>query len=192
MSFRGQAAKLARWSERLSRLELTVAGVCASAVTLLIVLNVVTRALNLALFWVDETAIYIMVWMVFLGTAVTLKRRQALMVTVLVDYLPAGLRRAVGVFIDLSVLLFALLLIAFAWNWYSPLELARHGFDVAEFSAETMNFMYQERASTFSLPKFWVWLIVPYFGLSVAFHTLANLWRDPGGRYMNEQTESER
>lgn len=191
MTVRDQAARLARWSERLSRIELTVAGGCALAVTLLIVLNVVTRALNLALFWVDEVAIYVMVWMVFLGTAVTLKRRQALMVTVLVDYLPGGLRRVVGVFIDLSVLLFALLLIVFAWNWYSPIELARHGFDLGEFSAETMNFMYQERASTFSLSKFWVWLIVPYFGLSVAFHTVANLWNDPSGRYMTEQAESE-
>jgi len=188
MTFRDQAAKLARCSERLSRLELTVAGGCALAVTALIVLNVVTRALNLALFWVDETAIYIMVWMVLLGTAVTLKRRQALMVTVLVDYLPAGLRRPVGVFIDLSVLLFALLVIAFAWIWYAPLDLARHGFDLAEFSAETMNFMYQERANTFSLSKFWVWLIVPYFGFSVALHTLANLLGDPRGNYMNQAT----
>ena len=178
-------------SDGLCQLELKLAGVAAAVVMALIVLNVVTRAANMSLFWVDEAAIYAMVWMIFLATAVTLKRRQALSGTVLVDYFPARLRAVVGVIIDLSVLLFGVLVLVFAWKWYAPLDLLRSGFDLAEFSAQTMNFMYQEHANTFGLRKFWLWLIIPYFGLSVALHALANLSADPRGRYMNEQPEDE-
>lgn len=184
-------AVLQRFSDGLSRLELKLAGVGAAVVMALIVLNVVTRAVNMSLFWVDEAAIYAMVWMIFLATAVTLKRREALSVTVLVDYFPARLRAVVGVIIDLAVLLFAVLVLVFAWKWYAPLDLFRSGFDLAEFSAETMNFMYQEHANTFGLSKFWVWLIIPYFGFSVGVHALANLCADPRGHYMNAPQEGE-
>jgi TRAP-type C4-dicarboxylate transport system permease small subunit len=180
---------LQQLSRALSRAEQWAAGFLALLITALIVFNVVTRALNQAVFWVDEMAIYAMVWMLFLAMAVLLKRRQAVAVTVLVDALPSGMRRVVGVFIDLCVLAFALLLLVFSWNWYAPLELARNGFDLDAFSAETMNFMYQERASTLPLKKFWVWLIVPYFGFSVALHTLANLLSDPRGHHMNSPGE---
>ena len=177
---------LQRISNALCSLELLGAGLAAAVVMALIVLNVVTRAMNMSLFWVDEAAIYVMVWMIFLATAVTLKRREALSVTVLVAYLPPRLRALTGVIIDFSVLLFAVLVLVFSWFWYAPLDLVLHGFDLAEFSAETLNFMYQEHANTFGLSKFWVWLIIPYFGCSVGLHALANLCTDPRGRYMNE------
>jgi C4-dicarboxylate transporter, DctQ subunit len=181
---------LQRLSQRLSRVEQVAAGSCALLITVLIVFNVVTRAMNQSVFWVDEAAVLIMVWMLFLSMAVLIKQRQAVSVTVLVDHLPPSARRAIGVFIDLCVLLFALLLLAFSWKWYAPFDLARHDFDVAAFSAETMNFMYQERASTLPLHKFWIWLIVPYFASSVALHTLANLWADPFGRHMDNTSGS--
>ena len=55
-----------------------------------------------------------------------------------------------------------------------------------EISAETFNFMYQEKAVTLPMYKFWAWLIVPYFALSLCFHTLVNLINDPRGHYMDQ------
>ncbi|MFA5597767.1 MAG: TRAP transporter small permease [Pusillimonas sp.] len=180
---------LKQLSDRLGRVERFMAGFCAVLITALIVFNVITRAMNQAVFWVDEIAIFVMVWMVFFAMAVLLKERKAVAVTVLVDMLPSGMRRGVGVFIDLVVLLFGVLLLVFSWQWYAPLDLINAGFDFSQFSAKTMNFMYQDRANTLALQKYWVWLIVPWFALSVCLHTLVNLLDDPRGHHMDKTPE---
>lgn len=172
-------------SNWLSRQESRAACLLASSIALLIVFNVCTRAMDRAVYWVDEAAIILMVWMLFLSMAVLLKQRQAVAVTVLVDTLPKRLRCAIGAFIDWMVLLFAMLLLVFCWRWYQPLELLHHGLDFDAFSAHTMNFIYQERANTLPMPKFWAWLIVPYFACSTLLHTLAHILSDPTGRHMH-------
>ncbi|HCP77506.1 MAG: C4-dicarboxylate ABC transporter permease [Pusillimonas sp.] len=177
---------LHRFSTRLAQIELGLAGFFALLVTVLIIYNVITRAMDNSQFWVDEAAIFAMIWMLFLGTSVLLKQRKAVAVTALVDVLPRRWRRIVGVFVDLSVLLFGVLLLVFCWKWYAPLDMIQAGFDKDAFSAETFNFMYQEKAVTLPMYKFWAWLIVPYFALSLCFHTLVNLINDPRGHYMDE------
>lgn len=181
---------LSALSRRLARAEEIGAGFFALLVTLLIVFNVITRAANQAVFWIDEAAIYAMVWMMFLATSVLHQRRQAVAVTVLVDPMPAWLRRLVGIGIDWTVLLFALLLLWFCWIWFDPPGVIRHGFDLDAFTDDTMNFIYQDRASTLPIQKFWVWLIMPYFALSMALHALANIVDSPRGRHMDPQAEA--
>ena len=58
---------LYRLSAGLARVELWCAAFLAVCITVLILLNVVTRTAGNALFWVDELAIYAMVWMTFSG-----------------------------------------------------------------------------------------------------------------------------
>lgn len=176
---------LGMFSDWYSRQERRAAGLLALVITALIVFNVVTRALNQAVFWVDEVAVFLMVWMLFLAMAVLLKERRAVAVTVLVDQLPPGIRRMVGMLIDWVVLCFAVALLVICWRWYQPLDLIRAGFDLDRFSAETTNFIYQDVATTLPLPRFWVWLIIPYFGCSVLLHTVANIVSDPLGRHMD-------
>lgn len=177
---------LQRLSHYWSRAEAALAGLGALLVTGLIIFNVFSRAMNKAVYWVDEAAVFIMIWMMFLATSVLLKRRGAVAVTVLVDFLPAQARRAVGMLIDWSVLIFGFLLLIFCWNWFDPLNLWRQGWDFDAFAGETMNFIYQEKPNTLPFPKFWVWLIVPFFALSVVIHMLANIVADPFGRYMDK------
>lgn len=176
---------LQRLSHQLARVEETVAGLGALIVTALIVFNVVTRAMNQAVYWIDEAAVFVMIWMMFLATSVLIQRRAAVAVTVLVDFFPKPLRRVMGVVIDWLVLAFGVLLLVFCWNWFDPVALMRHGWDTTAFSGETMNFIYQEKPNTLPMAKFWVWLIVPYFALSVVIHMLANIVSDPVGRHMD-------
>ena len=60
---------IGRISAVWARLELTLAAFLAVSITLLILLNVVTRSMGAALYWVDELAIYAMAWMTFLGAS---------------------------------------------------------------------------------------------------------------------------
>ena len=177
--------KLDRISAWHVRQERRAAGTLAFIIMTLIVVNVVTRFMNRALFWIDEVAVFLMIWMLFLATAVLLKDRKAVAVTVLVDLLPGSLRQVVGVLVDWVVLTFGVLLLVLCWRWYQPLALWQAGFDVETFSEATMNFIYQDMASTLPLARFWVWLVVPYFSCSIILHSLANILSDPTGRYMN-------
>ncbi|GAA3525960.1 TRAP transporter small permease [Zobellella aerophila] len=165
-----------RLSNAIASVEMFVAALLAAAVTLLVLLNIVSRAMGQAIYWVDELAIYSMVWMTFLATSTVLKKRQGVSVTILTDCLPTRSRHWLAVFSDLMILVFAVALFALCWRWYSPVALWQAGFDFQAFQAETFNFMYSENTSTIGIKKFWVWLVLPVFALSLAVHALINLY----------------
>lgn len=166
---------LKRFSEGLARVEIIVAAILASVITGLIVLNIVTRALGSPLYWVNELAVHAMVWMTFLSTAVLLKRRQGVAVTLLIDVLSPRLQAFGKLFVDATVLFFAGFLLWLCWVWFDPLTLLYLGFDFSAFQMETFNFIYTERTNTLGLPKFWSWLCMPLFSLSLLMHGLVNI-----------------
>lgn len=170
---------LAGLSRAIARVELLLAGGLAMAVAGLILLNIATRTAGAALFWVDELAIYSMVWMAFLGASITISRRSSVSVTILTDALPTNVRRGVLRAIDGIVLGFALCLLWLCWRWYDLPTLAGMDFDVEAFTGETFNFMYKEPTQTIGVPKFWIWLIVPLAALAMSVHAMANLFADP-------------
>lgn len=178
-------------SSILAKLELRIAGILVAIVTALIVINVFTRAANMAIFWIDEAAIFIMVWAVFLGSAVLMQKRQAVAVTLLKDFSSNKLKRLFEVTYDWSILIFSLSLLYFCWVWYRPDALIAVGFDIQEFSMETMNFIYQDTTNTLGIPKYLVWLIIPYFAFSCFIHSLANILTTPRGNYANNEVQKE-
>jgi len=63
--------------------------------------------LNHSLFWSEELARYLFIYLVFLGAAIALRREEHIQVSFFVEQLPPGLRRAIGVLVDLLLLAFA-------------------------------------------------------------------------------------
>ncbi|MBT0958459.1 TRAP transporter small permease [Alphaproteobacteria bacterium KMM 3653] len=159
-----------------ARVELTCAALLAASITLLILLNVVTRSMGAALYWVDELAIYAMAWMTFLGASAALHYGKSVSVTVLTDILPEPAKSLVAKLVHLIVLCFALFMIWFCWRWYAPLDLARHGFDVKAFQGASFNFIYAEPTTTLGIKKAWVWSIMWLFALGATLHSLSNLF----------------
>ena len=172
-----------RWVSRVSNAILSVEKrlitVLAAALVLLILLNIVTRAAGAAIFWVDELAIYTMVWMALIGASVMLRMRVAVAVTLATDLLPHGLRRTVARLVDALLAFFAITLLVLSWQWYDPLELARSGFDFDQFAQTTFKFIYSEPTNTIGIGKFWVWLAVPFMSIAMSIHAIANLLEGP-------------
>lgn len=166
---------LSTLSRRLAGVEEAAAGLLAAAVAGLILLNVATRTAGAALFWVDELAIYAMVWMAFLGMSITLQRRSGVSVTILTDALPPRLHRAAALLVDGISLAFSLFLLWLCWCWYDPATLASVSYSVDAFVGETFNFIYREPTQTIGIEKYWIWLIVPLTGAAMTVHALANL-----------------
>lgn len=170
---------LSRISNGLLRLEKGLVTILTAVLLLLILLNIVTRELDAALFWVDELAIYTMVWMALIGASVMVRQRSAVAVTIVTDLLPAPVRRLTSRLVDALIAFFAIVLLVLCWFWYDPIALIRAGFDFDVFAAETFKFIYGEPTNTIGISKFWVWFAVPLMALTMTVHSLANLFEDP-------------
>ncbi|MEM9524494.1 MAG: TRAP transporter small permease subunit, partial [Pseudomonadota bacterium] len=144
---------LYRLSAAWARVELWCAAFLALCVTLLILLNVVTRTAGKALFWVDELTIYAMVWMTFLGASAALHHRNSVSITILPEAVPVHIKPLILKAVDVVVFVFALAMLWFCWRWFLPVEIMRVGFDAAAFQGKTFNFIYAEPTSTLGLPK---------------------------------------
>ncbi|MDZ7839587.1 MAG: TRAP transporter small permease subunit [Gammaproteobacteria bacterium] len=182
------ARMIIAWSDAFLRVERRLLAVLVAAVTGLVLLNVVTRAFNMALFWVDELAIYTMVWMVLIGVSTMVREKTGIAVTILFDALGDRAKRWLGLTIDVVVLGFSVALLALCWRWYDPPGLVSAGFDTGAFSGETFNFIYQEPTNTLGVRKWIIWLVVPLVSISLTVHSLANVLQSINGvRGYNEE-----
>jgi TRAP-type transport system small permease protein len=82
---------------------------CLGMILILVVAQVVLRyVFNSPLTWSEELAVYIMVWMTFIGSVICMREHEHIEVTILVDYLPPGLRRVAVLFSRLASVAFLL------------------------------------------------------------------------------------
>jgi TRAP-type C4-dicarboxylate transport system permease small subunit len=166
---------IARISNSILRVEKRVLTVLAGALVLLILLNIATRAAGAALFWIDELAVYAMIWMTLIGASAMLRMRTGIAVTLATDLLPGRARHIAVRSVDLVLLFFAIVLLVLSWQWYDPLEVVRSGFDLELFAQNTLKFIYAEPTSTLGIRKFWLWLAVPIMAVDMTIHAVANL-----------------
>jgi TRAP-type C4-dicarboxylate transport system permease small subunit len=162
-------------SDWIARAERGLARAIVLALPLMILANAAGRAVRSPIYWMDELAILTMVWLAMIGMSLTLKTRDAVAVTMVVDVMPPAVMKAMKAVIDALVLVFGVALLVLCYRWFDPLMLMRVGFNIREFSGETFNFMYQDTTATLGIPKFWFWLVVPLTGLTTSVHALSNL-----------------
>lgn len=172
-----------RWASRISNAVLSVEKrllvFLAAALVFLILLNVVTRAAGAAIFWVDELAIYTMVWMALIGASAMLRMRLGVAVTLVTDLMPSRIRRVLARLVDAILLFFAITLLVLSWQWYDPIALIQSHFDFDTFAQNTFKFIYTEPTNTLGFHKYWVWLAVPLMAITMTIHAIANLLEGP-------------
>lgn len=146
----------------------------------LILLNVLTRYGGFPIFWIDESAVFAVVWLAFIGASAMTRLRMDFAVTLLTERVGARTARIARVTATAAVTGFALALAAMCWFWLDPVGIARAGFDARDFAAESFNFVYTERTQTLGWPSWAVQLCIPLFAVTVALHGTANLLEDLG------------
>lgn len=173
-----------RWALALSslvlRAERHLLMVLMAALVLLILLNVATRYSGMPLYWVDEAAVYTVVWLTFIGASVTTRLRMDFAVGMLTDHLGPRSARIAKTLATSCVLLFGVALLAMCWVWLDPVGIAQFGFDAKEYAAQSFNFVYTERTQTLNWPTWVLQLILPIFAATFSVHALANLLEDMG------------
>lgn len=169
--FKRLAAGLQAASRRLAWLELAVCQLLIVAFAGLLLVNVVMRyAFSAPIYFAEELAVYILIWMAYLAIAATIARREMIALTFVVDAVPAPVGRLVRVLVDLAVLAICVVLVAASWRWLTSFAVA------------------YEQALTLGMSKKPFYAVMPLFFLLACFHTLANLLADialagdgPGG-----------
>lgn len=177
MSLTAVRSSVSAGADWLLRWQRNLVGMLVVVTVSLILLNVVTRALAIALFWVDELAVYTMIWAFMVGAAATVRTRQGIAVTLLSDYVSPRHRARLALTSDTIVLLFASSLVVLNWIWFDPLLLYDTDFEIREFIRQSFNFVYKEQTATLGIAKWWVWLVMPLMAVVMSIHALAN-WLD--------------
>lgn len=172
----GRAAKI--WiknSNAILKLELHVGGLMMAALIFAILTNVVTRYAGVPLYWIDELAVIILVWLAFIGASAMSRLRLDFAITFLADAAPPALSRTIRIGSLLLVLLFGLALAFMCWLWLDPVGIVRAGLDGRALAAQTFNFLYTERTMTLGWPRWAVMVVVPVFAMTLTLHTIASL-----------------
>ena len=144
----------------------------------LILLNVVTRYTGIPLYWVDESAVYSVVFLTFIGASAMSRLRLDFAVTMLTERFSARGVLIAKAMASAIVLLFGITLLWLCVLWLDPVGMARAGFDARELAAKTFNFIYTERTQTLNWPVWALYMIMPVFALSMVVHSAANLLED--------------
>lgn len=168
-----------RWamasSTAVLRAERATLTVLMGLLVLLILLNVVTRYSGTPIYWVDEAAVFTMVWLTFVGASVMTRLRMDFAVGLVSDQLPPGGAKVLKVIATLGVLVFALALVWMCWVWMDPRGIAAAGFNAKDYAEASFNFIYTERTQTLEWPTWVLQLILPIFSLTLTVHAFANL-----------------
>lgn len=146
----------------------------------LILLNVTTRYAGRPIYWIDELAVYSVVWLTFIGASAMTRMRLDFAVTMLTERFSERGAAIFRVVATLGVLLFGIGLLVMCWLWLDPVGIAQAGFDAREYAGQSFNFIYTERTQTLNWPTWVIYLIMPLFALSMSLHALANLFEDLG------------
>lgn len=144
----------------------------------LILVNVVTRYSHFPIYWIDESAVYCVVWLTFIGASAMTRLRLDFAVTMLTERLSPHHQKLAKVISTGLVVVFGVALVVTCVLWMDPVGLARAGFDGRKLAAETFNFLYTERTQTLNWPTWVLYLTLPIFAVSMTIHGLANLLED--------------
>lgn len=146
----------------------------------LVLLNVTTRYLGRPVYWVDESAVYSVVWLTFVGASAMTRLRLDFAVGLLTEKLGPRAARIARVAATMGVVTFGLLLCWMCWLWFDPAGIAAAGFDAREFAGTSFNFIYTERTQTLNWPTWILYLVIPLFAVTLTIHGAANLLEDVG------------
>ncbi|MCK3776995.1 TRAP transporter small permease [Ensifer sesbaniae] len=178
--FAPAARLIVRLSEGILAVEKIAVGGFMCVLVSLILLNVVTRYTGMPLYWVDEAAVYAMVWLTFIGGSALTRLRLDFSMTLLTERLSPSAARVMQILATSLLIAFAIALAAMCYVWLDPIGIASAGFDAKAYAAGSFNFLYTERTQTLNWPTWAVNLVIPLFAITMTLHGLANIVEDLG------------
>lgn len=105
----------------VNNIEETLIAVILGLMTLVTFVNVIARyAFNTNILWALETTVFLFAWLVLIGASYCVKTRAHLGVDVVLNMVGAGTRRILALIAVAACLLFSVLVLIGAWNYWAP------------------------------------------------------------------------
>lgn len=104
----------------LDAIEETLIAIILGLMTALTFANVIARfVFNSNILWALEATVFLFAWLVLLGASYAVKKHSHLGVDAIINMLPSGLRRVVGLFAAACCIVFSLLLLKGAYDYWA-------------------------------------------------------------------------
>ncbi|MET0445085.1 MAG: TRAP transporter small permease, partial [Pseudorhodoplanes sp.] len=130
------------------------------------------------IYWIDESAVYSVVWLTFIGASAMTRLRLDFAVTMMTERLSASKQRLFKIIATGMVIVFGIGLMITCVLWMDPVGIIGAGLDAKKFAGQTFNFLYTERTQTLNWPTWVLYLTLPIFAVSMTIHGVANLLED--------------
>ena len=133
-----------------------VSVLCMVLILLLVIAQVAMRYIfNSPLTWSEELAVFVMIWLTFIGSLICMRDKEHIEVTILVDHLPRPLQRIVVAFSRLASVVFLLVV-------------AYYGFELV-----MENMMVTSPANKISMGV--VYTVIPLSSLGMVFYLVKSI-----------------
>lgn len=103
----------------ITKLEETLIALILGAMTAITFANVIARFMNSNILWALELTVFLFAWLVLLGASYAVKMHAHLGVDVILNILPEGARRIVSLFAAGCCIVFSLLLLKGAYDYWA-------------------------------------------------------------------------
>ncbi|MBY6037740.1 TRAP transporter small permease [Fictibacillus nanhaiensis] len=105
-------------SNGISKIEKFLALILMFALAVIVALSVAFRYfLNAPLSWSGEVAVFLLIWISFIGGSLGLKNKSQAAVTLLLDYCPKRVKMWIVVFSQIFIILFLVLILTYTYTW---------------------------------------------------------------------------
>ncbi len=105
----------------VNAIEETLIAVILGLMTLVTFANVIARyVFNANILWALETTVFLFAWLVLLGASYCVKVRAHLGVDVVLNMVSPGVRKVLAIISVAACLVFSILLLIGAWNYWAP------------------------------------------------------------------------
>lgn len=148
------------------QIEETLIAVFLGLMTLITFANVIARYLfNDNILWALEATVFLFAWMVLLGASYCVKKSLHLGVDILINTLPPGAKKAVGLIAVAACLVFCLVLLKGSWDYWYPFATKRAFLEVNDIPMpDFLQFManwFNEGELYEKIPRFIPYAILP-------------------------------
>ena len=164
------------------QIEETLIAVFLGLMTLITFANVIARYLfNDNILWALEATVFLFAWMVLLGASYCVKKSLHLGVDILINALPPGAKKAVGLIAVAACLVFCLVLLKGSWDYWYPFATKRAFLEVNDIPMpDFLQFManwFNEGELYEKIPRFIPYAVLPLSLTLMTYRFFQAGWR---------------
>ena len=179
----------AKHISKIDQLEETFIAITLGLMTIITFANVIARYIfNANILWGLEVTVFLFAWLVLIGCSYGIKKTFHIGIDIIPNMMPPGPRKIMTLIASAACILFAILLLKGAWDYWYPFATKRAFYETDDipvpFFLTWMKDVFNDGEAYEKLPRF-----IPYFALPLGMSLLLLRVLQAGWRVMTNQQD---